>query len=102
MTQRSRIKASVFAFTLALLNIIFAGNAHATTFEYDDLGRITKATYDNGMVVDYAYDPAGNRTSKIISGGTPPPNPPDPLAGKIFITIPIGGSPATGYAVIPF
>ncbi len=38
----------------------------ATTFEYDDLGRLTQVTYINGTVVTYEYDPAGNRTEHRV------------------------------------
>ena len=35
----------------------------ATTYAYDDLGRLKSAVYDNGKEIDYNYDPAGNRSS---------------------------------------
>jgi YD repeat-containing protein len=44
--------------------------ALAITFDYDGLGRVVRATYDNGKVVEYTYDPAGNRSQKQT--GTPP------------------------------
>ena len=30
-------------------------------YEYDDLGRLSRITYEDGSVVSYTYDPAGNR-----------------------------------------
>jgi YD repeat-containing protein len=39
-------------------------SAHAqgsVTYEYDGLGRVTKATYSNGTMVTYSYDAADNR-----------------------------------------
>jgi hypothetical protein len=38
----------------------------ATTYQYDDLGRLKIASYDNGKEIDYNYDPAGNRSSVVI------------------------------------
>lgn len=37
--------------------------AWAISYEYDELGRVVKVTYDNGSYVIYAYDAAGNRTT---------------------------------------
>lgn len=45
--------------------VAFAGSATNT---YDGLGRLTTVTYSNGVVVTYAYDAAGNRTSYIVTG----------------------------------
>ncbi|MDB0047356.1 hypothetical protein N9F21_01900 [Porticoccaceae bacterium] len=46
-------------------------NAQATTYEYDDLGRLIKVTQDSGSVIDYSYDPAGNRTSHSVAAIQP-------------------------------
>lgn len=57
-----------------LLAGLFAGAASATAvagsvvYEYDALGRLTKATYNNTVVIVYAYDAAGNRTTYTITG----------------------------------
>jgi len=51
------------------------GSAYAgVTYTYDDLGRLTKAAYDNGKEIDYNYDPAGNRTSVMTQATTPHAN----------------------------
>ncbi|HEY2068303.1 MAG TPA: RHS repeat domain-containing protein [Rhizomicrobium sp.] len=39
----------------------------ATVYTYDTLGRVATATYDNGMVITYSYDPAGNRTQVVTA-----------------------------------
>ena len=31
------------------------------TYDYDELGRLSRITYEDGSVVSYTYDPAGNR-----------------------------------------
>ena len=53
---------------------ISAVPALATTYEYDDLGRLVRETYDNGAEIVYAYDAVGNRTSRTVV--VPPPEPP--------------------------
>ena len=37
-------------------------NAGTVAYTYDDLGRVSTATYPNGVVVQYQYDAADNRT----------------------------------------
>lgn len=41
-----------------------------TSYEYDNLYRLTKVTYPNGTSVSYTYDALGNRLSKSVSGAT--------------------------------
>jgi YD repeat-containing protein len=54
-----------------LIWIAFAwqANAQAVTFVYDQLGRISTATYPNGAVITYGYDAAGNRTQVVTTAG---------------------------------
>ncbi|MBU6407177.1 MAG: hypothetical protein KGS44_08615 [Alphaproteobacteria bacterium] len=52
-----------------------AQSPETVTYQYDVQGRITRATYSNGVVVEYAYDAAGNRTQVVRSGAPPPPPP---------------------------
>jgi len=40
--------------------------AGSVVYTYDANGRLIKAQYDNGAVIEYAYDPAGNWTSKVV------------------------------------
>jgi YD repeat-containing protein len=58
--------ASLFASTPAIVH------AASATYQYDTKGRVSSITYDDGTVVDYTYDPNGNR-----SGGTRTTPPPD-------------------------
>ena len=39
-----------------------AAAADTVTYVYDALGRIVRATYASGAVIEYSYDAAGNRT----------------------------------------
>ncbi len=43
--------------------------AAATSLEYvfDDVGRLVRVVYDNGIVIEYSYDGAGNRTVYVIT-----------------------------------
>lgn len=52
----------IVAFLLATLQ------ASAQTYTYDNLNRLTKVAYENGVTVTYAYDALGNRTSKNVTG----------------------------------
>src|SRR5262245_41170946 len=54
--------------TLAALTVLaLSSSAHATVaYTYDDLGRVTSITYDDGIRITYTYDAAGNRTQHVI------------------------------------
>ena len=47
---------------------VFSGNVE---FRYDELNRLEKAIYDDGLVITYTYDKAGNRSEKKTE--YPPP-----------------------------
>lgn len=44
--------------------------AFSQTYTYDNLNRLTKVVYGNGVTVTYGYDALGNRTSKKVTGAT--------------------------------
>lgn len=75
----------------AVLNLstmfLAAGVATETQFTYDALGRLAKASYGNGTVIEYQYDAAGNRIQKAVTASTA-------SAGRIIIL------PLNGYTVI--
>jgi len=62
-SHRTAAKAAVVVLSLLAGQIPFSAEG-ATYYEYDPLGRLTTALYDNGLCVVYSYDANGNRTSQ--------------------------------------
>lgn len=60
------------AFALALCIASTTSLAASATYGYDTQGRVTSITYDDGTVVEYAYDANGNRTTATRTN--PPPD----------------------------
>lgn len=63
--------------------------ADSVTYDHDPVtGRLTKATYDDGTVVDYLYDDNGNRTDAIVTppADTSAPTPPAGLSATSIST----------------
>ncbi|SAL35245.1 RHS Repeat protein [Caballeronia udeis] len=58
----------VAGFVVSIASLSFAAAAFSAsdvTYTYDALGRLTKATYNDGLkskTIDYYYDAAGNRS----------------------------------------
>lgn len=53
---------------LALLLLAPAGLlASVIHYEYDALNRLTRVSYPDGSTIAYRYDPAGNRTGRIVT-----------------------------------
>lgn len=51
--------------TIAILLIGFSAKAQVTvTYTYDNLHRLTQASYSNGVGIQYSYDQLGNRTQE--------------------------------------
>ena len=57
-----------------------SSSASKTTYGYDELGRLTAATYANGHTVAYSYDAAGNRTLVRAGVGVAVEAPAPPVA----------------------
>lgn len=55
------------AIVLLIICSIGLNYIHATTYQYDNLNRLSKVTYDDGTQVVYTYDASGNRSEKIIT-----------------------------------
>lgn len=67
---RSRVKLSFILRPLAaasVMLIFWSGSwAGTATYTYNAIGQLVQISYDNGTVVQYAYDANGNRTSAAI------------------------------------
>ena len=84
-------------------------HAATITYEYDKLGRLTKATYDNGVKTNYTLDQAGNRTAVANSSDQTAPPIPANFAGVGTATpsvnlswtasLDTGGSGTGGYKI---
>lgn len=59
---------SLVAFLLLSSWVQAAAAPLSITYIYDDLGRLTQASYSNGIVILYTYDAVGNRQTKIVTG----------------------------------
>lgn len=51
-----------------LLMLSLLSFAETINYSYDSLNRIVREERSSGAVIVYAYDSAGNRTSKVVSG----------------------------------
>lgn len=73
----------IIAVGLALLPAI-TGAAETVTYSYDAKGRLTKVQHtggrNNGMISNYAFDAADNRTASKVAG-----------ARARMIVVPLGG-----------
>ncbi|HOV85663.1 MAG TPA: RHS repeat protein [Syntrophobacteraceae bacterium] len=58
----NKTRAFVLAFLLFSLGTSFAFAA-TVRYTYDELNRLTRVEYEDGTIIEYGYDAAGNRTS---------------------------------------
>lgn len=66
IANTSPVLRRVLLSSAAVAALAWGAPSWAITYEYDALGRLTKITYDDGKIVQYQYDAAGNRT--IVTG----------------------------------
>lgn len=55
-----KLKISFFIIFLLVSMFFFTSDNFAATYKYDDLNRLVEAVYDDGTIVRYTYDGAGN------------------------------------------
>jgi len=72
--KKSLLKWLVWAvlFCILLGAPALAGTAQYT---YDSLNRLVQVQYDNGAIIQYSYDAAGNRLVQQVTASAPPPAP---------------------------
>ena len=66
MLLNNRSKYGIIS--LVVLFLLITLPVQAATYTYDNLNRLTKAEYDNGQVITYSYDAAGNMTTVTTTG----------------------------------
>jgi YD repeat-containing protein len=67
-TSVNAIVLVAFAFAIFMVAPAIAGTI---TYDYDDAGRLVKADYGNGKVIEYTYDNAGNLLSWSVTPSAP-------------------------------
>ncbi|MEW6665618.1 MAG: RHS repeat-associated core domain-containing protein [Thermodesulfobacteriota bacterium] len=67
-----RHASALFDVLALLLTALTAHAAWAVTYQYDSQNRLIRAAYQNGTVIEYAYDSTGNRLQKKIRSILPP------------------------------
>lgn len=50
----------------AIVVCLVTRNADATQYKYDDLHRLQRVVYDDGMEIVYSYDEVGNRIQRTV------------------------------------
>ncbi len=55
-----------------LLSSAVVADASTVQYRYDELDRLSQAEYDDGTIVEYAYDNVGNRIAQTVVDITPP------------------------------
>ena len=64
------MKTFLYFNILLLLSVSNIFAQQIVSYQYDNLNRLTKVTYSNGITVSYTYDALGNRISKNVTGNT--------------------------------
>lgn len=59
--------SQVLFLALGTCCVPFMAIAETATYAYDNLNRLTRVQYPDGSVVEYTYDPAGNRLTRTVS-----------------------------------
>jgi YD repeat-containing protein len=78
------------AFSAFALMLSTASAQQTTTYSYDELGRLTDVNRSDNVDTQFSYDPAGNRTSQVVTGSSNAA----PVSGVVVL-------PIAGFIVIP-
>ena len=84
------LRAISIAVFLVAMSAPSAQAQQTTTYTYDELGRLITIARSDGVTIQYSYDPAGNRTSQVVSGSIAAP----PVTRVIVV-------PLNGFTIIP-
>jgi hypothetical protein len=58
---------NIYIIILITLGALKGYSQNNIQYEYDEVQRLSKATYSNGVVIQYTYDELGNRMSKVVN-----------------------------------
>ena len=70
MDQRRSTGISMLLAFSVILGLAAEATAGSVSYEYDALGRLERIVYDDGKVIEFVYDAAGNRTSRVVTTGS--------------------------------
>jgi YD repeat-containing protein len=59
------MKQQAWITIILILITCLVPSARGTQYRYDNLHRLTRVIYDNGMQISYTYDEVGNRTQRV-------------------------------------
>lgn len=90
--MRRRLRTFLRIAALLAVSALPAAAAQSVAYEYDQLGRLARVTQSDGTVIEYSYDPAGNRRTRVVAGPGL-----DPSASSTRVVI----LPLSGFIVIP-
>ena len=65
---RAVVAFGVSVAVVLLGSVLAIEPASATTYEYDNINRLTRVDFENGNVIEYTYDQAGNRLTETVTG----------------------------------
>lgn len=62
------MKRRIIYILVIMFAVFNASTSTTASYTYDNLNRLKKVTYSNGVTVNYTYDALGNRTKKTVTG----------------------------------
>ncbi len=104
MPSRTRHGFLISLAAIGLL-VVWFGSSHAETiYTYDELNRLRRVEYEDGSVIEYTYDGAGNRltlsvTQESISTPSTPTGPASGTTGTNYTYTTGGSSSSFGHSI---
>jgi len=70
LKQKSKVLIGFAIISFIFISVI-TSLAGTINYSYDDLNRLERVEYEDGIVIEYFYDEVGNRTQKVIFNNSP-------------------------------
>lgn len=104
--MRSKINYIIGLITCAFFITTYSlpCNSATITCTYDNLNRLTKVVYGNGMIEEFNYDAAGNRLTHVVRQDNTPPtgsitiNNNEPYTNSTSVTLTLSATDESGVA----